>query len=213
MTEKIRELLENSGYVPVVTLKEVAKAPCLVRTLRGLGIDCAVVRENVKAAAEADSEFLALAEGELTDSMIEDLGLTVAEVPAELNCDGIAAFCRSGIQEMLDFRLAHVGINCPDEAAAISGANNFDRLFGWKTKIGNSSVFAGSLIECMKKPFLGKNGHIAVAVRSVPRAVHYLTATGVSFNYDTAKYKDEKLNVIYLSDEYAGFAVHFIEKK
>lgn len=213
MTEKIRDLLENSGYVPVVTLEDAAKAPCLVGALRGLGIDCAVVRGNARAAAEADADFLALADGELTDSMIAELELTMAEVPAGLSCEETAAFCRKGIQEMLNFRLAHLGVNCADEEEAIAGANSFDRLFGWKTKIGNSSVFAGSEIECMKKIFLGKNGHIAVAVTSVPRAVHYLSAAGVSFRYDTAKYKDGKMNVIYLAEEYAGFAVHFIEKK
>ena len=46
-----------------------------------------------------------------------------------------------------------------------------DAAFGFGVKEGNSSNrFAGSGVEVMKSPYLGKNGHIAVKTNSIPRA-------------------------------------------
>ena len=81
-------------------------------------------------------------------------------------------------------------------------------------KTGNSSVFAGTAVEAMKSPYLGKNGHIAVATNYIDRAVNYLSMKGVAFNEESAK-RDAKgnLTAIYLKDEIGGFAVHLVQKK
>ena len=93
-------------------------------------------------------------------------------------------------------------------------ANRFAFLFGMPAKVGNSSVFAGSALEVMKTPYLGKMGHIAIRTNYIERAVNYMTTVlGVEFNEESAK-RDAKgaLKAIYLQEEIAGFAVHLVQK-
>lgn len=128
--------------------------------------------------------------------------------------DQIRQMTREAVQVMLGFELAHVGINAANEGEADSVASAFDSIFGLAKKTGNSSVFAGTAVEVMKKPFLGKNGHIAIQTNFIERAVNYLKANGTQFDEDTAK-RDAKGNLIaiYLKDEIGGFAVHLVQKK
>ena len=128
--------------------------------------------------------------------------------------DEITALCRSAVNKMLGFSVAHIGINCEneDEAAKVSGC--FEKMFGWEQKPGNSSIFSDSLIECMKSPFKGAKGHIAVSCNSVRRAVYQLGNQGVEFDLSTAKYDaDGRMTVVYLKEEFGGFAIHLVEKK
>ena len=115
---------------------------------------------------------------------------------------------------MLGFTLKHVGINCDGEGEAVSVSDSFDRLFGFTTKVGNSSVFAGTFVEAMKSQGRGVHGHIAIGTNSVARARHYLeTVKGARFIEESASYKGDKLNAIYLEGEVGGFAVHLVNNK
>lgn len=114
--------------------------------------------------------------------------------------------------EDLGFELRHVGINCQNEEEASETAGRFDEIFGFTKKAGNSSVFAGTAIEAMKKPYLGKNGHIAIGTADVQEAVKYLENQGVEFDMETAKYKNEKMIAVYMKEEIGGFAVHLVQK-
>lgn len=126
----------------------------------------------------------------------------------------ITALCRSAVNKMLNFSLAHIGINCGSEAEADTAAESFSTFFGWEKKVGNSSIFSGSSIECMKSSGRGDKGHIAVATPSVRRAVYHLENAGVSVDMSTAKYDaDGRMTTVYLRDEIGGFAVHLVEKK
>ena len=126
----------------------------------------------------------------------------------------ITALCRSAVNKMLGFELAHVGINCDSENEALDVTSKFAQLFGWEQKNGNSSVFAGGVVECMKSPFKGTRGHLAVRTNSVRRAVYQLEHQGIAVDMSTAKYDaDGRLTVVYLKDEIGGFAVHLVEKK
>lgn len=128
--------------------------------------------------------------------------------------DEITALCRTAVNKMLDFSLAHVGLNCENEKEALDVSGKFAGLFGWEQKNGNSSVFAGSFIECMKAPFKGTKGHLAVATNSVKRAVYQLSHMGIEADMSTAKYDaGGRMTVVYLKDEIGGFAVHLVEKK
>lgn len=128
--------------------------------------------------------------------------------------DEITEMCKEAVRTMLGFKLVHVGINCADEAAAEKAARTFCALFGLEYKPGNSSIFAGSAVECMKTPFKGTNGHIAIGTNSVDRAIYHLGRQGVEFDESTRK-TDAKgaTTVIYLKDEIAGFAVHLVKNK
>ena len=126
--------------------------------------------------------------------------------------DKIRDLTKEAVQTMLGFELAHIGINCDNEAEAEKTADAFDGLFGFTKKVGNSSVFAGKAVEAMKSKGLGTKGHIAVATNSVVRAKNYLEMMGYKFNEESAKFKGDKMTAIYLADEIGGFAVHLVQK-
>ena len=132
----------------------------------------------------------------------------------EEDWEGITALCRQAVDKMLGFQMVHVGINCqsPEEAEGV--ADMFDNAFGFAKKVGNSSVFASTYVECMKQPFRGKMGHIAVATNSVKRAMYQLKARGYTIDEQSVKC-DAKGNptVAYLKDDFGGFAVHLVLKK
>ena len=119
----------------------------------------------------------------------------------------ITAMCKEAVKTMLGFSLAHVGLNCENEAEAGQSAKTLCALFGFEYKPGNSSIFAGSAVECMKSPYLGKNGHIAIATNSLDRAVYHLGRQGVEFDESTRKPK-----AIYLKQEVGGFAIHLVQR-
>lgn len=127
---------------------------------------------------------------------------------------GITELCKSAVSKMLDFRLAHVGINAAGQEEALLIAGLFESAFGFAKKEGNSSVFAGALVEVMKGEGRGKNGHIAISTPNVKRAVFQLGLKNIEVDYSTAKYdQNGKLTVIYLKNEFGGFGVHLVRAK
>ncbi|MEA5050283.1 MAG: bifunctional 4-hydroxy-2-oxoglutarate aldolase/2-dehydro-3-deoxy-phosphogluconate aldolase [Oscillospiraceae bacterium] len=127
--------------------------------------------------------------------------------------DEITKMCDEAVRKMLGFELLHIGINCADDREAAEGAQKFCTLLGLEAKDGASSVFAGKIVELMKKPYLGRHGHIAIGVNSVDRAYAYFTAKGYAFNESTISRDPKgKMKVAYLQDEICGFAVHFVNK-
>lgn len=125
----------------------------------------------------------------------------------------ITAMCKEAVKTMLGFELAHVGVNCENEAEAQQTAKTLCALFGLEYKAGNSSVFAGKAVECMKKPGRGANGHIAIATNNVDRAVYHLGRQGVEF-IEESRVTDPKgkTKAIYLKNELSGFAIHLVQK-
>lgn len=113
----------------------------------------------------------------------------------------------------MEYTLAHIGINTgsPEEAADL--ANLLCDIFGLAPRHGNKSEFAGSAFECMKMPFLGKNGHIAMYTPDCEAAVKDLEARGYEVDMSTAGYRpDGTLNAVYLKKEVGGFALHLLRK-
>lgn len=128
------------------------------------------------------------------------------------NFDEIRRLTREAVNTMLGFEIRHVGINAKDENEAEDVAGSFEKLFGFAKKSGGSSVFAGTAIEVMKKPYLGTHGHIAIGTNYIERAIYHLELQGFQFDMDTAKHKDGKLVAVYLKGELGGFAVHLVQK-
>jgi 2-dehydro-3-deoxyphosphogluconate aldolase/(4S)-4-hydroxy-2-oxoglutarate aldolase len=127
--------------------------------------------------------------------------------------DKITALCKEAVKTMLGFTIQHVGINCANEDEASNTAKFLCAAFGLDYKPGNSSIFAGSAVECMKTPYLGKNGHIAIGTNSVDRAVYHLSRQGVEFDESTRKTDAKgKTKAIYLKGEWSGFAIHLVQK-
>lgn len=115
---------------------------------------------------------------------------------------------------MAEYSLVHIGLNAADPEEALKTAQLFGLAFGLEVKPGNSSVFAGTLIEVMKSPYRGTHGHIALGTPDVDAAKAELEAKGFTFAEETAKYnEDGTMKFIYLSGEFGGFAVHLLCKK
>jgi len=128
--------------------------------------------------------------------------------------DKISALCREAQLNLLGLEVVHVGINTENEDAAVKAANRFSALFGFQTKAGATSIFAGEGIEVMKSPWLGKNGHIGIGTNSIYRAKAFFERQGLEFNPDGIK-TDAKGNLVaaYFKEEIGGFAVHLLQRK
>ena len=139
-------------------------------------------------------------------------------VPAKLldaeDWAGITQLCRTAVDKMLGFTMVHVGLNCANADEAEGVADEFEKAFGFEKKVGNSSVFASTYMEMMKKPFHGTHGHIAIATNSVTRALYQLEKRGYKVMEGSQKFNaDGVMNVAYLEHEFGGFAVHLVLKK
>lgn len=125
----------------------------------------------------------------------------------------ITSICKDAVKTLLGLSIAHVGINCENAEEAERTAKTICALFDFDYKAGNSSNFAGSAVECMKSPFLGSKGHIAIGTNSVDRAVYHLGRKGIEFDESTRK-ADAKgcTKAIYLKGEFGGFAIHLMQR-
>ena len=109
------------------------------------------------------------------------------------------------------FELAHIGINTESAGDALALAELLAGMFNLTPRHGQKSEFGGAYFECMKAPFLGKNGHIAMKTPDLTAAVAELKEKGFSFREETAAYDDAgELKNIYLDGEYGGFAIHIL---
>ncbi len=127
--------------------------------------------------------------------------------------DEITAICKDAVKMMLGFDLRHVGINCADDAQAQHTAATLCALFGFECKDGAGSIFCSSAVECMKGPYLGTHGHIAIGTSSLDRAETHLKSRGIAFREDSRKTDSKgRTKAIYLADEFAGFAIHLVQK-
>lgn len=112
-----------------------------------------------------------------------------------------------------EFVLEHIGINTNNQDEALELSEQLSAIFNLNPRHGQKSEFAGDYFECMKEPYLGKNGHIAMKTPDLESAVEELKEKGLTFNMDTAAYdEDGKLKNIYLDGEFGGFAIHILRK-
>ena len=112
----------------------------------------------------------------------------------------------------VEFKLAHVGLNCgsPREAEALAGL--LGRMFDLPGRATPVSHFAGDAFECMNDSSRGTNGHIAMGTNDIFGAMELLRARGFTFDESSAAYTPEgKLFLIYLDGEFGGFAVHLFQ--
>lgn len=125
----------------------------------------------------------------------------------------ITELTKEAVTMMLGFKLSHVGINMDDEKQAEQVADSFDKMFGFEKTVGTSSIFAGSSIELMKKPYIGERGHIAVQTNFIERAVYHLMKQGYTFNEESKRFDNKgNLQAVYFNQELGGFAIQLVQK-
>ena len=111
------------------------------------------------------------------------------------------------------FELEHIGINTANAEEAANLAQLLSTMFNLEPRHGQKSEFAGNYFECMKSPFLGKNGHIAMCTPDLKAAMEELEENGFRFRMETAAYfEDGRIKNVYLEGEYGGFAIHIMQK-
>ena len=81
------------------------------------------------------------------------------------------------------FELVHVGINTESPEKALQLAELLSAMFHLQLRHGKKSEFAGDYFECMKAPFLGSKGHIAMQTDDLAAAVEYLFPRGSDASY------------------------------
>lgn len=127
--------------------------------------------------------------------------------------DEITKLCRQSVQTMLGLKLCHIGVNEENAEDALRTAKLFASLLQIEVKEGNSSNFAGTVVEVMKGNGRGRNGHLCFSTPNLDRTVRYFKAMGWKFDDAAAKTgPDGKLKVIYMQDEIGGFAIHYIKE-
>ena len=127
--------------------------------------------------------------------------------------EGIRAACRKAMDISLGFEFAHLGINHKTEEEAKNTADSLATAFRMPVKCGNSSIFAGTGVECMKNGVYGEKGHIGFKTRSTLRAIAWFKSRGYEIIEESIRKKaDGSIMSAYLKDEIGGFAVHIVEK-
>ncbi len=127
--------------------------------------------------------------------------------------DGITALAEEAVRTMLKPHISHIGINSENEAEAKKTAEMFAGLLGSCTDIGKAFFVGNREVEVMKNMGMGRLGHIALCVTSVPRAIHYYENKGFTFDMSTATYKEDgSIKFVYFNGDFGGFNVHLVEK-
>lgn len=112
----------------------------------------------------------------------------------------------------LNFRLAHVGINCENSEEAKKTADAICTIFGFDLIEMPPSFFSGTAVECMKQMGYGTKGHIGIATDNINDAIAYLKSRGFEFIDDSVRTNpDGSIKLIYLKDEIGGFAIHIVQ--
>lgn len=128
------------------------------------------------------------------------------------NYEAIAETAKAVVRQLLGFEMVHVGINLPDETAALRISSQFQQAFGWEPAIGSGSIFSSQQIEVLKSPGKGRMGHLAVQTNSVDRALFYLAKRGYEADQTSIRRKADRVTFAYLKDEIGGFAIHLLQK-
>ena len=111
--------------------------------------------------------------------------------------------------DLVDMRIAHIGINARDAEDAQRIATLFEALFGLPANDTPISIFSDTLIEVVKGCGRGEKGHIGFAVNDLPAAEEYFCARGLTLNEDSRSLNaDGSTKLVYFNEQIAGFAIH-----
>lgn len=126
--------------------------------------------------------------------------------------DKIRSIAASAVNLMLGLEIAHIGVNCENEAEAKAEGALLAKLFALPVRdCGAKCDFVGDMFEVMKAPGRGAKGHIAIGTRDIVRAKFHMELRG--FEFDEPMYNDKgKMSAVYLKNDIAGFAIHLLQK-
>lgn len=110
------------------------------------------------------------------------------------------------------YRIAHVGINHPDEEKALDTARKLCAFFDLVPNDETGThIFAGSLFEVKKNCLKGTYGHIAMQTDDLEAAIEHLAKKGIQVKEESIRRNAEgRIKFAYLDLEIAGFAFHLM---
>ncbi len=121
----------------------------------------------------------------------------------------VTRLSQEAVLALHNFGLLHIGINHDVPEKAVASAEKMYKLFGFPLRERPNSMFAGLGFEMMKTPDLGENGHIALGVNDIPRALAHLGRKGVSPVPGTERWNDDgTMRRVYIDLQVSGFAFH-----
>lgn len=130
------------------------------------------------------------------------------------NWEKITACAKASVQKLLGFEVVHVGMNSESIQEAGAVADRLASLFGFSKNVGALSTFVGAGFEINHFVGLGSKGHVAIDTNSVARAEYYLAKEGVAFRDESrVNAPDGTTAVVYLKEEFGGFAIHLRQRK
>ena len=167
----------------------------------------------------ADVKFLPTG-GVSLDNMIDYLALpnvaaiggsfmTPDKLVAARDWDGIAAVCRSAVQQMLGFQIGHIGIHAKGRTEAEAITDELCLLTGAPKIDVDGAFFAGTIAEICANPLPGDIGHICIDTHDMPRALAYYARRGIQLNPEHV-FRDEQgaVKIAYLAETVGGFSIH-----
>lgn len=115
---------------------------------------------------------------------------------------------RRSVEALLGFSFAHVGVNPGGRPL-----KELEQLLASYEGEASSCFMMHGAIECCPELAPGTHGHLAIATNDVLRAARFLEKRGACFDWENAKWAGSRLNALYMTEEFGGFAVHLLQKK
>ena len=113
---------------------------------------------------------------------------------------------------MLEYKLAHIGINSESAEESLQAAKLLEMMFGFAVKEGEISNYAGPAIEVNKGKGRGQHGHIAIGTPDVEAAMKDLESRGFRVDPTSIKVRpDGVIRLAYLETGVLGFAIHLVK--
>lgn len=146
-----------------------------------------------------------------TGRWLEENKCTAIRVPFAGDKEDAKDFTRRWLKAILDLRLVHVGINSMSPEEDNAGFESLFYIDGMRSK---NSVMYDDMVELMLHDGRGQAGHLAFSTPNIYRGIASLQRRGFSFDMDSRQFASEgSLNLIYLKEMIAGFAIHLIQEK
>ncbi len=136
---------------------------------------------------------------------------TSSDIQSE-NWSGITRTVQESVKKLLEFEVVHVGINTKEKDEGRDISHALSKVFGFSVREGELSNFVGTGIEVNNFVGLGEKGHIAVDTNRVAWAEHHLRRIGVKFREDSRVMANGITMVVYLQEEFGGFAIHLRQR-
>lgn len=121
---------------------------------------------------------------------------------------------KKNLFDEMNVSLVHVGINFNSANESSAAADFLCNLLGKsKREIPGKSYFVGEQLELMNDRSRGTCGHICYATDDIKRTLEVLDEEGIAIDWENASYfANGKPRLVYLKNEYYGFAIHFIQR-